>query len=50
LPLFATIAELAEALPEFRRRYKREWLVERHRFRSPAQVLRDLTAPMPAVT
>ena len=46
---FATIAELAEAPPEFRRRYNREWLIERHRFRSRAQVRRDLTAPIPAV-
>jgi hypothetical protein len=46
---FATIAELTEALHEFRRRYNRERLVERHRFRSLAQFLWDLTAPIPAV-
>jgi hypothetical protein len=34
---FATVAELTEALREFRRRYNREWLIERHGFRSPSQ-------------
>src|SRR5262245_19912805 len=46
---FATVVELIEALREFRRRYNEQWLIERHGHRSPAQVRRDLTAPIPAV-
>jgi transposase InsO family protein len=46
---FATVAELIEALREFQRRYNEQWLIERHGYRSPAQVRRDLTAPIPAV-
>jgi putative transposase len=34
---FATVAELVEALREFRRRYNEQWLIERHGFRTPAQ-------------
>jgi transposase InsO family protein len=34
---FATVAELAEALREFRRRYNEQWLIERHGFRTPSQ-------------
>jgi putative transposase len=46
---FATVAELIEALQEFQRRYNDPWLIERHGYRSPAQVRRDLTAPIPAI-
>jgi putative transposase len=46
---FATVVELIEALQEFKRRYNDQWLIERHGYRSPAQVRRDLTAPIPAV-
>jgi transposase InsO family protein len=46
---FATVVELIEALREFQRRYNEQWLIERHGYRSPAQVRRDLTAPIPAV-
>lgn len=42
---FATVAELQQALTAFKRRYNQEWLIERHGFRSPAQVRADLTAP-----
>jgi hypothetical protein len=35
---FATVAELAEALREFRRRYNEQWLIERHGYRTPSQV------------
>jgi transposase InsO family protein len=35
---FATVAELVEALREFRRRYNEQWLIERHGYRTPAQV------------
>ena len=35
---FATVAELVDALREFRRRrYKGQWLIERHGFRTPDQ-------------
>ena len=34
---FATVAELVEALREFKRRYNEQWLIERHGFRTPAQ-------------
>jgi putative transposase len=46
---FATVSELIEALHEFQRRYNDQWLIERHGYRSPAQVRRDLTAPILAV-
>ena len=35
---FATVAELAEALREYKKRYNGEWLIERHRYRTPDQV------------
>jgi transposase InsO family protein len=41
---FATVAELLEALREFRRRYNERWLIERHGYRSPRQVRLDLLA------
>jgi hypothetical protein len=46
---FATVAELVDALQEFQRRYNGPWLIERQGYRSPAQVRRDFTAPIPAV-
>jgi hypothetical protein len=46
---FATVAELIAALQEFQRRYNDQWLIERHGYRSLAQVRQDLTAPSPAV-
>jgi transposase InsO family protein len=46
---FATVAELIEALRQFQRLYNEQWLIERHGYRSPAPVRRDLTAPIPAV-
>jgi hypothetical protein len=45
----ATVVELIEALPEFQRRYNDQGLIERHGYRSPAQVRQDLTAPILAV-
>jgi transposase InsO family protein len=39
---FATVAELAEALREFKREYNERWLIGRHGHRPPAQVRRDL--------
>jgi hypothetical protein len=46
---FATVVELIEALRGFRRRYHEQWLIERHGYRPPAEVRRDLTAAIPAV-
>jgi hypothetical protein len=40
---FATVAELVEALREFKRRYNEQWLIERHGFRAPSQVRQALT-------
>jgi transposase InsO family protein len=41
---FAAVAELIEALREFKRTYSERWLIERHGFRSPRQVRLDLLA------
>ena len=41
---FATVAELVEALREFRRYYNEHWLIERHGFRSPCQARSDFAA------
>jgi transposase InsO family protein len=38
---FATVAELAEALREFRRRCNWQWLIERHGLRTPEQARAD---------
>ena len=38
---FATIEELRWALVEFQRLYNRSWIVERHGYRTPAQVRTD---------
>jgi transposase InsO family protein len=42
---FATVAELVEALREFRRRYNEQWLIERHGFCTPAQARSDRSRP-----
>jgi transposase InsO family protein len=39
--VFDTLAELAEALREFKRRYNELWLIERHGFRAPNQARGD---------
>jgi putative transposase len=39
---FATVAELVEALREFKREYNERWLIGRHGHRTPGQVRRDL--------
>ena len=46
---FATVAELVEALREFKRRYNEQWLIERHGYRTPSQVRRDHARRAPAV-
>jgi hypothetical protein len=38
---FATVAELSEALREFKRTYNDHWLIERHGFRTPSQARID---------
>jgi transposase InsO family protein len=38
---FATVAELGEALREFRRRYNEQGPIGRHGYRTPAQVRRS---------
>ena len=38
---FATIEELRQALIEFQRLYNRTWIVQRHGYRTPAQVRAD---------
>jgi transposase InsO family protein len=45
---FATVAELAEALREFKQTYNERWLIRRHGHRPPGQVRRDLLAGVPA--
>jgi putative transposase len=39
---FATVAELVEALGEFKRTYDERWLIRRHGHRTPSEVRRDL--------
>jgi len=41
---FQTVEELRQALHDWLRLYNEQWLVERHGFRSPIQVRRDLLA------
>jgi transposase InsO family protein len=47
LQRFATIAELQAALQAFRERYNREWLVQRHGYRTPAAVRAEFAAARP---
>jgi transposase InsO family protein len=46
---FATVAELVEALREFRQRYNDQWLIGRHGYRSPSQVRAEVTGDARAV-
>lgn len=39
---FRTVADLCEALQEFRRTYNEQWLVERHGHRTPVEVRRTM--------
>jgi hypothetical protein len=41
---FATVAELIEALRDFRRRYNEQWLIQRRGYRAPGQVRREREA------
>jgi transposase InsO family protein len=42
---FDTVEELRLALLKFKETYNREWIVERHRYKTPAQVRKEQTAP-----
>ena len=41
---FATVAELVEALREFKRTYNERWLIGRHGHRTSSQVRRELVS------
>lgn len=41
---FQIVEDLRQALHDWLRLYNEQWLVERHGFRSPAQVRRDVVA------
>lgn len=43
---FGDLAELREALAEFRHRYNHHWIVERLRYRTPAQARRDFSVDL----
>lgn len=45
---FQTVEDLRRSLHDWLRLYNEQWLVERHGFRSPTQVRRDLLAPSEA--
>ncbi len=45
---FATIEELRQALHAFKDTYNRTWIVERHRYQTPAAVRAAQLAPLPA--
>ena len=44
---FATVEELRLALIAFKRTYNQTWIIERHGYRTPAQVRADQIGPMP---
>ena len=43
---FETVEELRQALLEFQRTYNEEWIIQRHGYRTPAQIRRDQTTTM----
>jgi len=43
---FATIEDLRQALLHFQRTYNEEWIIQRHGYRTPAQVRREQTTIM----
>ena len=44
---FATVEELRLALTAFKRTYNQAWIIERHGYKTPAQVRDDQIGPMP---
>ena len=47
--VFATVADLVEALGESKRQYNERWMIRRHGHRTPSQVRRDLARGKSAV-
>ena len=43
---FETIEELRQALLDFQRTYNEEWIIQRHRYQTPAQIRRQQTTEM----
>ena len=43
---FETIEDLRQALLAFRRTYNEEWIIQRHGYRTPAQVRREQITAM----
>lgn len=43
---FETIEDLRQALLDFRRTYNKEWIIQRHGYRTPAQLRREQTTIM----
>jgi putative transposase len=46
LRTFDHLAELRQALTEFRQRYNHQWIIQRLRYRTPAQARRDLSVDL----
>jgi putative transposase len=44
---FATVEELRLALLAFKRTYNQSWIIERHGYKTPAQVRAEQVGPMP---
>ena len=44
---FATVEELRLALIAFKRTYNQTWIIERHGYKTPAQIRDDQSGPMP---
>ena len=44
---FATVEELRLALSAFRQTYNQSWIIERHGYKTPAQIRNDQIGPMP---
>ena len=45
---FETIEDLRQALLDFRRTYNKEWIIQRHGYRTPAAIRAAQLAPLPA--
>jgi len=43
---FETVEELRQALLDFQRTYNEEWIIQRHRYQTPAQIRRQQTTEM----
>lgn len=47
---FVTVEDLRQALHEFKERYNTQWLMERHGYKTPAQIRREQTMPVPVTS